>query len=427
MRTGWHVAGGVAAALVVFIAIEAQQAEPRRIATAPAFDARRLTAHPTRDWITNGGNVFNQRYSPLTLLDRDNVKDLKALWRTQHGHGREPEQLGPSADPASRRHALRHQRRQRRVRARRRHGRDSLDLPRHSRSARRRADAAGSSRGVALGEGKIFVGLIDARSSRSISARARWSGRSEAERWQDGFSITSAPLYYDGMVITGFTGGEMGEPRPRQGVRREGRQARSGRSTRCRAPASSGTTRGRSDSDAWQYGGAPVWQTPAVDPELGLVYFSTGNPGPDLHGGVRAGDNLFTVSIVAIDAKTGKYRWHFQQVHHDIWDYDSPNPVVLFDAPVERRDAQGLVQVSKTGWAYILDRETGEPLIGIEDRAGAAGAAAGDGRDAAVSRSATRSCRSRSTFRRRRERAAERAASINDGKIFTPFWTDRSS
>ena len=83
-----------------------------------------------------------------------------------------------------------------------------------------------------------------------------------------------------------------------------------------------------------------MWQTPAVDPELGLVYFSTGNPGPDLNGSVRPGDNLFTVSMVAIEAKTGKYRWHFQQVHHDLWDYDSPNPVVLFDAVVQRHDAQ---------------------------------------------------------------------------------------
>src|SRR5262249_46857099 len=79
--------------------------------------------------------------------------------------------------------------------------------------------------------------------------------------------------------------------------------------------------------------------------------------------------NLFTVSIVAIEAKTGKYRWHFQQVHHDIWDYDSPNPVVLFDAEVGGTMRKGLVEVSKTGWAYILDRETGKPLVGIEERA----------------------------------------------------------
>ena len=83
---------------------------------------------------------------------------------------------------------------------------------------------------------------------------------------------------------------------------------------------------------------------------------------------MRAGDNLYTSSIVAVEAKTGKYRWHFQQVHHDIWDYDAPNPVVLFDVRIGGVLRKGLAEVGKTGWAYILDRETGKPLIGIEER-----------------------------------------------------------
>ena len=83
---------------------------------------------------------------------------------------------------------------------------------------------------------------------------------------------------------------------------------------------------------------------------------------------MRAGDNLYTVSIVAIELKTGKYRWHFQQVHHDIWDYDSSNPVVLMDLNVAGRARKAIVEVGKTGWAYILDRETGEPIVGIDER-----------------------------------------------------------
>ena len=87
-----------------------------------------------------------------------------------------------------------------------------------------------------------------------------------------------------------------------------------------------------------------------------------------LNGKCGAGDNLFSVSIVAIEAATGKYRWHFQQVHHDIWDYDSPNPIILFDAPYSGTMRKGLAQAAKTGWVYLLDRATGEPLIGIEER-----------------------------------------------------------
>ena len=112
-----------------------------------------------------------------------------------------------------------------------------------------------------------------------------------------------------------------------------------------------------------------MWQTPAVDPELGLLYFSTGNASPDLDGSKRAGDNLYAASIVALDAGTGEYRWHFQQVHHDIWDYDSPSPVVLFDAEFDGEQRKALAETSKTGWTYVLDRETGEPLLPIEEEA----------------------------------------------------------
>ncbi|MCZ7571246.1 MAG: hypothetical protein M5U01_22085 [Ardenticatenaceae bacterium] len=77
-------------------------------------------------------------------------------------------------------------------------------------------------------------------------------------------------------------------------------------------------------------GGGPVWTTLAVDPGLGLVYLTTGNAAPDLNGIHRQGDNLYTASIVAIDLNSGEYRWHFQEVHHDIWDYDGPQPAVLF-------------------------------------------------------------------------------------------------
>jgi len=88
--------------------------------------------------------------------------------------------------------------------------------------------------------------------------------------------------------------------------------------------------------------------------------FSTGNAAPDFNGSLRKGDNLFSVSIVAIEAKTGKYRWHFQQVHHDLWDYDSASPVVLFDLVYNGELREAIAEVGKTGWVYILDRVTGQ-------------------------------------------------------------------
>ncbi|MGH9239569.1 MAG: c-type cytochrome, partial [Vicinamibacterales bacterium] len=167
-------------------------------------------------------------------------------------------------------------------------------------------------------------------------------------------------------------------------------------------------------SDAWKYGGASVWQTPAIDPALGLVYFSTGNAAPDYNGAVRPGDNLYTVSMVAIELKTGKYRWHFQQVHHDIWDYDSSNPVVLMDVSVGGRTRKAIAEVSKTGWAYILDRETGKPLIGIDERP--------------VPQEPKQATAKTQPFPRGDavvpqliEVAPEGYQLVNDGRIFTPF------
>ena len=110
------------------------------------------------------------------------------------------------------------------------------------------------------------------------------------------------------------------------------------------------------DNDSWMYGGAPIWQTPAVDPDLGMLYFSTGNAGPDLNGSQRAGDNLFTVSIVALDTASGEYRWHFQQVHLISGTMTPPARFVLFDVEIDGVMRKGLAEASKSGYLYILDR-----------------------------------------------------------------------
>ena len=83
---------------------------------------------------------------------------------------------------------------------------------------------------------------------------------------------------------------------------------------------------------------------------------------------MREGDNLFCTSIVALKAKTGEYAWHFQQVHHDIWDYDAASPVVLFDTVINGQPRKGIAEAGRTGWVYILDRTNGKPLVGIEEK-----------------------------------------------------------
>jgi len=359
----------VAAALAAGFCTAARPAlasDSGEIRKAPAFSASQLTALPATDWITNGGNVYNQRYSPLTLINRGNVAGLKALWRTGMGSGTSPGNSGQAqiltydgvlyvSNGASDVFAM------------------DVETGRILWSYRANLDPKSSnpigrsSRGVAMGDGKIFLGRLDSQLVALDQRTGKVVWQVTAERWQDGFSITSAPLYYDGMVITGFNGGEMGVR-----GRLKAFDAKTGKLRwvfyTIPAPGEPGSETWPKNSDAWKRGGGAIWQTPAVDPQLGLLYFTTGNPGPDLHGSVRPGNNLYSVSVLAIEAKTGKYRWHFQQVHHDIWDYDSPNPVILFDAQVGGKPVKGLAEVSKTGWAYILDRVTGKPLIGIEER-----------------------------------------------------------
>jgi len=104
------------------------------------------------------------------------------------------------------------------------------------------------------------------------------------------------------------------------------------------------------------------WATWSADPELGLVYVPTGMPLMDEYGGHRPGDNLYGNSLVAIDVKTGKRKWHFQMVHHDIWDYDTPMAPNLVDITVNGRRRKAIAQTTKQGWVYTFDRETGEPI-----------------------------------------------------------------
>ena len=106
--------------------------------------------------------------------------------------------------------------------------------------------------------------------------------------------------------------------------------------------------------------GGGIWETPSVDPELGLLYAAVGNPFGD--STMRAGANLFTDSIIALDLKTGQLAWYYQQVHHDVWDYDNGQQPVLFDMVVDGEPVKALAQANKNSWLYILNRETGEPV-----------------------------------------------------------------
>jgi len=408
------LAAAVLGSGLLLAAARAQEVAPN-ITAAPPFTAQQLTALPAQGWITNGGTLFNQRYSPLSEINRDTVKDLKGEWRTHlDGSGAGPQYSGQgqplfyqgvlyvatgaddvfALDVKTGAHLWTYE--------------AKLD-PAHVRVC-----CGWVSRGLGLGDGKIFVGRLDAKLAALDQKTGKVIWMIQGEDPNQGYSLVGAPLYYAGMVIVGYAGGDMG--------------------IRGRVKAYDATDghllwtfytipgRGEFGADTWprdndyaKWGGASVWQTPAIDPALGLIYFSTGNAGPDYGGGKRAGDNLFTASIVALDVKTGKYRWHFQQVHHDIWDYDSPNPVVLFDAPYRGQMRHGIAQISKTGWVYLLDRATGKPLLGIPERPVP--------QEPRQKTAATQPYPiGDPLFPQSVDMAPEGFELINGGRIFTPFW-----
>ncbi|MBI3490345.1 MAG: PQQ-binding-like beta-propeller repeat protein, partial [Acidobacteria bacterium] len=157
--------------------------------------------------------------------------------------------------------------------------------------------------------------------------------------------------------------------------------------------------------------GGGVWNHVALDPDLGMIYVGVGNAGPDTDGRLRGGDNLFTASILALDLKTGAYKWHFQEVHHDLWDYDAASPPVLADITYRGRPRKVLLHPGKTGFLYILDRTNGKPLIGVEEQAVR--------QEARIKSAATQPFPVGDRFV---PLCPEPLGSFEQGCLFTPFW-----
>jgi alcohol dehydrogenase (cytochrome c) len=206
-------------------------------------------------------------------------------------------------------------------------------------------------RGVALGYGFVYVTTLDDRLLAIDASSGELLWNIAVADPSVGYSETMAPQIYKGMVIVGSAGGEW----PLRGFvaafdANSGKEKWRWHATEPRSFA----------GDAWQQGGGMVWTTPAIDAQRNLVIFSTGNPNPDLFGASRKGDNLYTDSIVALDADSGKLAWYFQEVAHDVWDYDAASNVMLFDTVDHGKIVSAAGEAGKTGWFYIVNRDTGK-------------------------------------------------------------------
>jgi alcohol dehydrogenase (cytochrome c) len=329
----------------------------------------RLLQSPVgKDWVTNGGNLTNQRYSTLKQIDTSNVKQLKGAWMTRLKGSGLGGKYSFEATPLVKDGIMYIST-----------GNDdvfALDaktgqiLWEHWSQISQQISTVCCgwlNRGLAMGEGMLFIGQLDANMVALDMKTGKEMWRTPVEDWHNGYGITNAPIYYDGTVYSGITGGEFGVR-----GRLTAMDAKTGkilwRAYTLPTPGEPGGDSWPAGTDHYSRGGASIWNTPALDPELGLVYFAVGNCGPDYDGSMREGDNLFCASVLAVNAKTGVYAWHFQEVHHDIWDYDAASPVVLFDTVINGQPRKAIAQAGRTGWVYILDRTNGKPLIGIEER-----------------------------------------------------------
>jgi alcohol dehydrogenase (cytochrome c) len=221
--------------------------------------------------------------------------------------------------------------------------------------------AGGFNRGVAQAGDRVFMVTDNAH----LLALNRFTGavlwETEMADWHQNYNATSAPLVVGDLVISGTAGGE-------QGVRgflaafdqSSGKEV--WRTWTVPAPGEPG-------SETWKGKGiehpsAVTWFTGSYDPQFDTVYWPTGNPGPDYNDDDRGGDNLYSCSILALDAKTGKMKWYYQFTPHDVWDWDATEPPLLVDANWQGQPRKLLIQANRNGFFYVLDRVNGKLLLG---------------------------------------------------------------
>ncbi|WP_391204244.1 PQQ-binding-like beta-propeller repeat protein [Psychrobacillus sp. L4] len=365
--------------LMIYIVVDKEEKVPEYttiIVKEPVIDSKveeevvpnaSTLEYPSTEWAIHGGDYYNRRYSMLNQITTENIGNLKPTWVSSLGSGSEGKYSG-EATPivvdgimfittgANEIFAL--------------DAKTGEQIWAYTPNIAQDMDTVccgWTTRGVAVGDGKVYAGLLDARLIALDQKTGELLWETKVAEWEEGYTVTSAPLYYNGKVYTGVSGGEYGiRGRVMAYDSDLGREV--WRFYTIPGPADVDGDTWPTNNNAWLTGGGPVWNTPAVDPELGYIYFATGNTAPDLDGSNREGDNLYANSVVALNAENGDYVWHFQEVHHDIWDMDPANPVVLYDIEMDGKMRKGLGQAGKTGWVYFLDRTDGSPLVGIEEK-----------------------------------------------------------
>jgi quinohemoprotein ethanol dehydrogenase len=340
----------------------------------PDPDGRHFAA---AEWTLAGGDWSSSRYSTLDQMTTQNVKHLGGAWTRRFGVGASTRATPVVKDdlliiPAGQAvHAFN---------AKTgepgwtwQFGREAAGSPDAPAPRSPMESIAGEAlpnvAGAALGEGLVFVGMRDGQvvALNQSTGKMVWAEPIGDVPRKKGESVAAAPTYVRGTVLVGLANGDWAL---------RGRvvalDARTGKKRwtffTVPGPGEPGHDTWPRDNDSWTTGGGGVWLVGTVDPDLGLAYFQTGNTVPMYGGEIRKGHNLYTASVVALEIATGRLRWHYQVVHHDLWDADIATPLLLFEMPQGGRARKALAAMRADGYLFILDRETGKPLVSVEER-----------------------------------------------------------
>jgi len=374
------------------------------------------------DWSSYGKNLENQRYSKLRQINEENVKDLKLDWQYQTGI-KATFQATPIVYQGVMYISLPYNH----VLAINAKTGKEIWRYEHERNPEWKMCCGPSNRGLALHGEQLFMGTVDARliSLNIKTGKKIWDidvvsnlvttesisslndidpNRKKIVSGGTGVGISMAPVIYQNKVIIGITGvgyglhientkkeaplgsvvgvaGSFGRPGflaaydiysgkqiwQFDTIPEKGWEGEMSNYTRDGEVLNRDLFIEKESLEkfpnAAQFGGGSAWTTPAIDAETHTLFFGTGNPSPQMSGESRPGDNLYTVSLVALDANTGKLKWFYQQVPHDIWGYDVASPPVLFHTIKNGKVIPVVGQAGKTGWFYIHDRNTGELIL----------------------------------------------------------------
>jgi len=321
-----------------------------------SYDRILKAASEPHNWLTYGGSYSSQRYSLLTQITPANVANLEQKWVVQN------QVFGAwQSNPLVVDGIMYLTERPNDVMAVDAKTGRMFWLYRWTPSPDARVCCGSNNRGVAILGDTLFMGTLDGHLIALDAKNGRPLWNIAVADVKLAYSITMAPLIVKDKVLVGVGGGEFG-------IRgfvaaydaHTGKEA--WRFTTIPEPGQPGSESW--SGDAWKSGGGPVWVTGSYDPALNLTYWGVGNPGPDWNPDQRPGDNLYTDSVLALDADTGQLKWHFQFTPNDGYDYDSVQVPVLVDMDWQGAPAKLMLWANRNGFFYVLDRVTGKFLLG---------------------------------------------------------------